>query len=121
MLIDNTNVMGAGFPGAALRRAGLMGVGQFDTTSLDPAVAVDPTAPTSGDLSSTVQNILTGLNAEALYAMNLQRAAEGKPPLSAAQYSPQVNVGVAPATRNTVLVVAALGLGAVFLLSRKKR
>jgi hypothetical protein len=124
MLIDNTDVMGAGFPKAALRRKGLMGLGQFDTTSLDPTVAVDPSGSTSAsagsDLASTAQSLLTGLNAEALYIINLQRAQQGQAPLSASTYSPQVNVGVAPATRNTVLIVAALALGGVFLLSRKR-
>jgi hypothetical protein len=119
MLIDNTHIMGEGMPQAALRRAGLMGLGQFDTTSLDPTVPVDPSA-TGSDTASTIQNILTGLNAEALYAINLTRAQQGKAPLSASQYSPQVNVGVAPATRNTALIIAAVIGGGLFLAMRRR-
>ena len=50
--------------------------------------------------------------------INLQRVSQGLPPLSTTQMqqlSPQVNVGVAPGTQNTIVYIA-LGLGAVLLL-----
>ena len=112
MLLDNTHVMGAGFPNAALRRAGLMGVGQ--------SIGIDTTAAGDTSTPSTFQDVLTGLNAEALYLTNIVRAQKGQAPLSASDYSPQVNVGVSQSTRNTALIVVAALLGGAWLFSRKR-
>lgn len=49
-----------------------------------------------------------------LYQINVQRAQQGLAPISASQVAPQVNVGVAPDTQRTVMIV---GLGAAAILA----
>jgi hypothetical protein len=44
-----------------------------------------------------------------LYALNVQRAQQGLQPISASQVSPQMNVGMARDTQNTLMVVALGG------------
>ena len=114
MLLDHT-AMGGPQPMTWLRKKGL---GQ--TTDILPAVTIDPTS-TGADTSATssLSDIMAGLNAEALYAINLVRAQQGKAPLSPSQYAPSVNVGVSPATQNTVLIVAAIALVALFMMKRR--
>ena len=96
--------------------------------------AVSSGAPTKTD-SSTSQlvntiasigsSILNLTQDQKLFNTNLQRAAAGKPPLSASSYlnpNAGINFGMTPGTQSTLLMLAA-GLGGVFLLSRflKKR
>jgi len=68
-------------------------------------------------------SILTYQQAKDLNDINLERARKGQPPLSPAQYAPQVNVGVAPQTQQ-MITYALLGLGALgiwFMMSGTRR
>lgn len=59
---------------------------------------------------------------EQLSAINLERARQGLPPIDVAAYQQGLSVGVDPATRQllTVAVFGLLGLGALWLLMRKR-
>lgn len=60
-----------------------------------------------------------------LMEINLQRARQGLRPIDASQYAPQMNVGLAPSTQNTIAGLSVgtlvLAAGAAFLLTRNKR
>lgn len=107
MLIDNTVAMGNRVsyetPQSYLRQRGLMGLG----TSL----------PTT-DAFPDMDKILTSLNAEALFLLNLDRARQGLPPIDVRNAAPRVNFGVTPEVQNMLLLGAA-GLGLLFLLKRR--
>lgn len=58
-----------------------------------------------------------------LNEINLERARQGKEPLSPAEYAPTVNVGVAPdVQRNAMLALGAVagGLALIMVLSRRR-
>lgn len=99
--------------------------------SLPPSPSNLPATQPSGNwweaLATSAQkllpSILTYQQAKDLNDINLERARQGKAPLSPSQYAPQVNVGMAPGTQNLV-TYALLGLGVlgvVFVLSSTRR
>lgn len=49
--------------------------------------------------------------------INLARAQQGLPPIDCASYGTGVNIGIAPATQNTLLLVVAI-LAGVYLLPK---
>lgn len=111
MLIDltnNTNRIPAFMsqqPQAFLRSRGFMGMrGLGDYYGMN-----------GNDASSFDPGIITAINAEALYLLNLVRANEGKAPLPAQQYAPTVNVGVSDGAKTLLLI------GAGFLALRALR
>lgn len=75
--------------------------------------------PTLASIVSAVPQLITGLTAFQLSQVNVERARRGLSPLNASAYGPQVGVTVAPQTMSTILMLA-VGLGAVFLLSRSR-
>ena len=58
----------------------------------------------------------------AMVSLNLQRAAQGLPPIDTSSYAPQVNFGVSPQITSmaTWVAIGAFALVAIALLSRKK-
>lgn len=107
MIIDNTNRL---FP-VAQPRSFLRSRGYMNGLGLD--------ADTSffGLTTTDIQQIVTGLNSQQLFSLNLQRAQQGLPPLNPAAYAPQVAVGLNEDTQRLVLLGAA-ALLAVFLLKK---
>lgn len=121
MLIDNTDAVGQ--PGAYLRKHGLGAISDVQSFDLtNPTIAVDPTSLATQTPGAPTDwgSVATGINTSLLYLTNLARQAQGLPPLSAAQVAPQVNVGLSPDTKNTVLLFGA-GALAIYLFSRKAR
>lgn len=59
---------------------------------------------------------------EDLSRLNLDRARQGLPPIDVAAYQQGLSVGVDPATRQLIMVAVfgVLGLGALWLLTRKR-
>lgn len=59
---------------------------------------------------------------EDLSRLNLDRARQGLPPIDVGAYQQGLSVGVDPATRQliTVAIFGILGLGALWLLTRKR-
>lgn len=131
MILDNTNrIYPSGQPESFLRERGLAAifppVGTDFVPNFDDGTALD----FSGiryrglgditDLSTTdIQNIVTGLNTEQLFQLNLQRGQQGLPPLNPAQYAPGVTVGLNAQTQGFA-VIALVGFAAVFLMGRKR-
>ena len=101
-------------------RNALAGLGQVDYTYdaySDPGVsAPSPTAPESDWAVWLTQaaKIYTeyDLQKEVL-DINLQRAQQGLPPLDLSQYGAGVQVGMTPATQNTLLIAVAILAAAV--------
>lgn len=52
-----------------------------------------------------------------LYSLNLERTKKGLPPIDASALSPQVQVGATP---QTLMVIGALGIGLIWVLSRRR-
>lgn len=98
MLIDNSNLLSSRWnqPQAALRQRGLMGLGE--------------TPPL------TWQEIQTGVNAQLLWFINLDRLQSGKEALAPEFANPQVQANLDPQTKN-LLTLAALGIGGILLYS----
>lgn len=67
------------------------------------------------NLTELVGVALQGKAQHDLLQANIERAKQGLPPLNAQQYMPGVNVGVSNDTKNTLYILAAMGLGAVIL------
>lgn len=102
MILNNNQYMNFAEPRAYLKRAGLAGLTDFGSMTMD-----------------NVSQGMTALNSEAVFLINLQRAREGLPPLNVAASSPTVNVAMSPETRNMLLVGAA-GLLGVLLLAKRR-
>ena len=87
---------------------------------LSGEVGAGPNSP--GDMPA-VGNIFTSLiaayNQQKLIDLNIQRAAQGLPPISSASIAPTVNVGLSPETMHAVLLGGAAILG--FMLIRRAR
>lgn len=82
------------------------------------------TTSISGQIVSLIQSlaptVVSTIQQNKLLNLQVQRAAQGKPPLDLSQYesaSQGLNVGINRSTQNTLLIGAAL-LGGVFLVSR---
>jgi len=84
----------------------LGGLGQDITSTSPPA--------TSTDLTS----LATGFNSELVFLDNLVRANQGQSQLPISATAPSVNVGL---TSGTMMIVAALGIGALVFMSKKKK
>lgn len=68
---------------------------------------------------NTARDLLTVYNQQRILDANMERAARGLPPLNTAQYAPTYNVGLAPDTRNMLLIGGGFLL-VVLLLARGK-
>jgi len=83
------------------------GTGSFDWASM---------AREAGGVLKDIYVTATQADAQRqIIDLNAERARRGLPPLSAEYVSPQVNVGMSPATR-TLVTYGAIGLAAVYLL-----
>ncbi len=63
--------------------------------------------------------VITAVNSEAVFLLNLYRSATGQAPLPPQSTAPTVNVGLSPEAKN-MLMIAGVGLLAVFLLAKKR-
>ena len=83
----------------------------------------DETSGASGDWLANVPNwikdIQLAVNTQKLLDLNIQRAQQGLPPITAQSVAPTLNLGMSPEVQKMVMI-AAVGLGAVILLSRRK-
>ncbi len=125
--IGPVSFLGRGPVRTARARRALAGLGFLDTLfSSDIGASSEPvyqTAPAGSgfnwnNLLTSVKDIyLAKEQADLqrdLYEINVARAQQGLQPISASQVAPQVNVGVAPDTQRTMMVV---GLGAAAILA----
>jgi hypothetical protein len=74
-----------------------------------------------GGFGDVFKSLIVAWNQQQLINVNIQRAAKGLPPISGASIAPQYNVGVAPETMNTLLMVGAVGLGVYFISKRRRK
>ena len=84
--------------------------------------------PTSTDTVSPVPwyaapiAALTSIyQAKKLTDLNIKRAEQGLPALSASDTAPQMNFGLAPDQLNKILMFGGLALGAIVLLALRRR
>lgn len=78
------------------------------------------TEPSTMDsITSTLRDLVTVYNQQRILDANIERASRGLPPLNTAQIAPTYNVGLAPDTRNMLLIGGGLLL-AVLVLGRSK-
>lgn len=109
MILDNTVATGnrASYetPQSYLRQRGLMGLGETQDSG-------------TGISMPDMERILTSLNAEAVFLLNLDRARQGLAPINVANASPRVNFGLTPDMQN--LLLGAAGIGVLFLLLKKR-
>ena len=85
-----------------------------------PTKTPDTTSQLINTISSIGSSALSLFQDQKLFNLNLQRAAQGKPPINAAAYmnaNSGINVGLNAGTQQTVLLAIA-GLGGIFLLSK---
>lgn len=114
---------------AVTRRQSLSGMGE-DTA---PTATVTPTA-TTGFLDTVTETLKKLLPiGMATYAqkqaidINIERAKLGQPPIDPTAISPQVNVGINPQQMSQITnigkiaVFSIIGLGALFLLTKRRR
>ncbi len=106
-IIDHTNqIFPVAQPRSFLHKRGQMaGLGLDDSTSI------------FGLSTADIQKLIAGYNSQQLFELNLQRANQGLPPLNAAQYAPQVAVGLNADTQQ-LLIYGGLAVLAYFLLKR---
>lgn len=89
-------------PGTYLRARGyLAGMGD-----IDPAYS-------AGMTQDDIMRMVQGINAEALHLINLNRVAQGLPPIAPSAVGNDMNVGLAPAT------MIGLGILAWFIFKRR--
>lgn len=62
---------------------------------------------------------VTAYNQQQLLEVNVERAKQGLPPISASEIAPTVNVGISPEIKQ-LLIMGGVGLLLLFLLTRKK-
>jgi len=104
--IDNSNAI---MEFNAIDRAyHLHGLGDTGVTPASDAGSID---------TSSIQNAVTGFNAELVFLQNQVRAAEGLPPLPASQSAPTVNVGLSTET----LAVAGIGIVALLTIFARRK
>lgn len=100
-----------------LRRVrGLRGLG-------DTAIGTDETATDFSWLNqvpSWIKDIQVAVNTQKLLDLNLQRAAQGLPPITSAAIAPTLNLGMSPETQQLVMY-GGIALLAVLLLSKRKK
>lgn len=74
---------------------------------------------TTDTILNTARDLLTVYNQQRILDANMERASRGLPPLQTSQYAPTYNVGLAPDTRNMLMIGGGLLL-VVLLLGRSK-
>ena len=100
-----------------LYSSGMAGLGAATTPAPQPWYAQAINAITSA------VPLYFGVKQEnAMVSLNLQRAAQGLPPLDTSAYAPQLNVGISPQVTSmaTWVAIGAFALVAIALLARKK-
>lgn len=125
MRISNTGYFG---PGNPIMRRGLSGLSGLSAGSVTDEIfgggtdlySTPPYVPADPSPWYTDPKVITGINSEALFAANLYRGLTNQTPLQASQYAPQVAVGLNAQT-SQLLMVAAVGLGAVLLMKGRRR
>lgn len=81
-----------------------------------PAATAAPT-PWYDQLIHLAQGALTIDQQQKLNQLNMQRAAQGLPPIDSAQYASGVQVGLSNSTQNTLLIGAGI-LAAALIIPR---
>jgi hypothetical protein len=94
----------------------LNGLGQ---TAMDNTGTADGSTVTMPAVGNIFQSLLLAYNQQSLINLNVQRAQQGLPPISAAAVSPSLNVGVDPATMSTLLTVGVVG-GLLYMMSKRR-
>lgn len=89
-------------PQTALRKSGLMGVGETESTG------------------STWQEIQAGINSQLLWFINLDRIKAGQQPLAPQYAAPTVQVQPTQEVK-TLAMLGVAGLAGIFLLMASKR
>lgn len=79
----------------------------------------DGSSGTLQDITSGIRDLITAYNQQQILQANIDLAKQGKPPINTAQLAPTYNVGLAPDTKN-LLILGGLALVAVLLLSRSR-
>lgn len=85
-----------------------------DGLNADPATA-QVAGSTLASLTNSLPQIIAGISAIELNWINLERAKQGLPPLSAAQYGPQISVGL---SNQSIMLIGAAILAGFILLRR---
>lgn len=89
----------------------LRGLGQ------DPSIDSSPDTP-AVSFGDTAQNVAVAVNSEALTLTNLVRQARGLPALAPSAATPKIGIALSPELQ--MIAVAAIGLLALYLLTRKR-
>lgn len=99
--------------------------------AVDTAASTAPTTAGTTSWLDTIQNMLkqavpvylATYQQKQLIDVNVARAKAGLPPIDQSSFSPQVNVGVSPQVTDTakIALYGLMGLGALFLISKRKR
>lgn len=69
------------------------------------------------DVGSIIGQVTAADSQKKIVELNMERARRGLPPISSSSLAPQMNFGMAPDTRDTVVMIA-LGLGGAYLVSQ---
>lgn len=119
------------FAAALRRRRGPIalhaGLGAAPVTTSAPATAPAPswTDALKTSLTAAIPALSQAYQQKKLFNLQMQRAQQGLPPLEVEQYTPpmRVQAGVDTGTQRLIGwgIAGALGLGALFLLSRGRR
>lgn len=96
------------------RGVSVSGLGQ-DTTETESTITQITDA-----LSNAAEAYLQYQLQKDALELNLARAEQGLPPINTADYSPGVNVGLSPETRQ-LLIIGGVALIGVFLFTQMKR
>lgn len=125
----NFRTLNVGYPGASnmspwgngLQRARSStprGLREVDTLGTDETANGDDF--NWSQVPNWIKDIQLAVNTQKLLNLNIQRAAAGLPPITSQAVAPTVNFGVSADTQK-MLLYGAIALGAVFLISRRKR
>jgi len=123
--------MVAAYTPTAKQQAGLSGLGADTLPAINapqtPTVTPDATTGWLNMLTNAIQQILPVAAAtysqKQLIDLNIARANAGLSPVDSSAVSPTVNVGASPQVTSMakIAIYGALGLGAIYLLSGKRR
>lgn len=69
------------------------------------------------DIANNIKDLVTLYNQQQILNANIDRAKQGLPPINTAQIAPTYNVGLAPDTKN-MLIIGGIALIAVLLLTK---
>lgn len=96
-------------------------------TATDTGTTPDASTSWVTDISNVLQSGLSLYGQLQLQNMNMNLVKQGKPPLTAAQISamaPQLNVGIAPDTQDTLikgLLIGGVAVVAVLMLTKGRK